>query len=796
MRRFVTPRNLRALVPASLLVLGGIGVALGGDERPDLFRQLRQELPTPNTYRTASGAPGHEYWQQQVDYIIDVELDDEAKRLTGSEEIRYQNNSPDTLKYLWVQVDANIYGPDSHAVLSGLAPSMDSMSFDRMRSTLARQRWDGAAEISRVVDQTGAELKHTIVDTMMRIDLPRPLKSGQDFSFGIDWTYEINDSKLVSGRTGYEYFEEDDNRLYEIAQWFPRLCAYTDYEGWQNKEFLGRGEFTLEFGDYLVRITAPEDHVIASTGMLQNPAEVLTADQQARLTKAETSDNPVFIITPEEAENNEASRARGKKTWVYKADNVRDFAWASSRKFIWDAMLMTVPISGDKTWAMSYYPNEAEPMWSKFSTHAVAQTVDVYSEHAFPYPYPVAISVNGPVGGMEYPMLCFNGPRPEKDGTYSLRTKSGLIGVIIHEVGHNWFPMIVNSDERQWTWMDEGLNTFVQYLAEQRWQDEYPSRRGEPRDIVSYMTSENSVPIMTNSESILQFGPNAYSKPATALNVLRETVLGRDLFDFAFREYSQRWMFKRPEPADLFRTMEDATSVDLDWFWRGWFYTTDYVDLSLTGLSRYRIDTRNPEVEKAIAQRERGELPQTLAAARNASMPKRVHAYPELADFYNTYDALEITGKDIEDYEKLLAGMESRDEELLRTELNFYVVEITNETGLPMPAILEFHYTDGTTEELRLPAQIWQKGNESISKLHMSIKEVESVVLDPHHETADANLADNHWPQRMEEGRIRLTTGGRWDRGGSNPMRAASEWEASQAEAATEDAKPKADGED
>ena len=560
----------RASLVVPFLLLLGLGAAFGTDgKRDDKFRQLEEILPTPNVYRTGSGAPGHEYWQQRADYRIDVELDDVENRITGSETITYHNESPDRLDYIWVQVDPNLFSPASHSVKTSLSPDLDSASFRTIRRALAYENWDGGAEITAVRDSEGRDIPHTIVGTMMRVDIPEPLESKSSTELSIDWTYLVNDSSTVgAGRTGFEYFEKDGNSIFEIAQFYPRVAAYNDVTGWQNKQYIGRGEFTLEFGDYHVHITVPDDHIVASTGELENPTDVLTDTQRSRLAAAEGTDEQVFVVTPEEARANESSTPTGKKTWVFNASNVRDFAFASSRKFIWDARHHPVE-GGNSTWAMSYYPNEGEPLWSRYSTTAVVHTLDTYSARTFPYPYPIAISVNGPVGGMEYPMICFNGPRPEEDGTYSARTKYGLISVIIHEVGHNWFPMVVNTDERQWTWMDEGLNSFVQYLSEQEWETDYPSWSGEPKGIVGYMTSTNQVPIMTNSESILQFGNNAYGKPATALNILRETVMGRELFDFAFQQYSRRWMFKRPMPADLFRTMEDASAVDLDWFWRG-----------------------------------------------------------------------------------------------------------------------------------------------------------------------------------------------------------------------------------
>ena len=736
---------------------------------PDKFRQLEELLPTPNTYRTASGAPGVDYWQQRADYVISVEIDDDAKTLTGQETITYHNNSPDRLSYLWVQLEQNIFAKDSDSSLTRGAPSFERQSYSGLRAMFERQKYDGAMRVTAVRDAIGNPLSHTIVKTMMRVDLPEPLASGQSVTFSIDWNYNINNTKFVRSRTGYEPFEEDGNSIYELAHWFPRMAAYTDVNGWQHKQFLGSGEFTLEFGNYLVRITVPDDHIVSATGVLQNQGEVLTDEQRLRLERSRTAKEPMFIVTPEEAKANESTEPTGKKTWIFRAQDVRDFAFATSRKFIWDAQ--GVDIEGRTVMAMSFYPNEGEPLWSRYSTQAVAHTLEVYSRLTFPYPYPVAQSVNGPVGGMEYPMICFNGPRPAKDGTYSSRSKYGLIGVVIHEVGHNWFPMIVNSDERQWTWMDEGLNTFVQFIAQQEWEDDYPGRRGEPKYITGFMKSDRQMPIMTNSESLLQFGSNAYAKPATALNILRETVMGRELFDFAFKEYSRRWMFKRPQPADLFRTLEDASGIDLDWFWRGWFYTTDHVNLGITGVSVYTVDTGNPDVEKPRRKKEREQEPITLTRLRNQDLEKRTHRFPALLDFYNEYDDLDITDKERRDYEKMMDGLEDWQKDMLAMEKRFCVVEFENKGGLVMPIIFEVEYADGTTEEFRVPAEIWRRNSETASKLVIAEKDIVSVTLDPHLETADVDRSDNVFPPRPEESKFKIIKSNRRWGGGSNPMR-------------------------
>ncbi len=723
----------------------------------DKFRQLEEILPTPNSYRSASGEPGPDYWQQRVDYTIDVRLDETDNSIHGSETIRYRNQSPHTLRYLWVQLDPNIFAPDSDAnrTRSGRIGFGNRASMGELDSILERtQRFDGRCMIESVTDSLGKGLDTFTVDTMMRIDLPEPLLSGQEFSLKIQWSYLINNSKLIGGRTGYEPFEKDGNSIYEIAQWFPRLAAFTDVTGWQHKQYLGQGEFTLEFGDYLVRITAPGDHIVAATGELQNPNEVLSDLQRERLEQARTAERPVLIVTPEEAKENEKEKTDQLKTWIFRAEAVRDFAFATSRKFIWDAQGHRV--NDNFVMAMSYYPNEGNPLWSKYSTHAIIHTLNVYSRYTFDYPYPVAISVNGPVGGMEYPMICFNGPRPKEDGTYSASTKYDLITVIIHEVGHNYFPMIVNSDERQWSWMYEGLNTFLQYLAEQEWEQDYPSQRGEPELIVPYMQSTNQVPIMTNSDSIMQFGPNAYSKPATALNILRETILGRELFDFAFKEYARRWKFKRPMPADFFRTMEDATARDLDWFWRGWFYTTDHVDIALDKIDMYMVDRRTPDEIAADEKAKREAQLPTLSKSRNKELTKRADQFPELKDFYNEYDPRSVTEQQRAAYQKSLEQLTEKEKELLANTDRFYRLQFRNVGGLVMPVIVLLTLEDGSTKEIRLPAEAWRVDANLCDTLVVTDQPIVKFELDPYRETADINRDNNHFPPVIEPTRFQL----------------------------------------
>jgi len=737
------------------------------------FQQLDSSIPTPSAQRNASGAPGAAYWQNRADYDISVELDDVKRSISGEATVTYHNTSPDALSYLWVQLDQNYlsHNADSRSVPNAKrGVDLEKISYNALDRLLAYEDYDGEMKISKLTDAKGTALPHAIVKTMLRLDLNEPLKAGADFVFKIAWSYPINDCERINARTGYEFFKEDGNCIYTIAQWFPRMAAYTDYAGWINKQFLGTGEFTLEFGDYTVRLTVPDDHIVAATGALQNADAVLSQAQRDRMKKAESEmKKPMFIVTPEEAKAAEKGKPKGNKTWEFKAANVRDFAFATSRKFVWDAMAVEgAMVNGKPVMAMSLYPKEGMPLWDKYSTHAIAHTIQTYSRFTFDYPYPVAWSVNGEVGGMEYPMICFNGPRPEKDGTYPEKTKYSLIGVVIHEVGHNYFPMIVNSDERQWTWMDEGLNSFIEYLTEEEWESDWKHKR-DGRSLVGYMRSTDRVPVMTNSESIADLGPNAYSQPSAALNILRENILGREAFDHAFKIYAKRWMFKRPTPSDFFRTMEEASGVDLDWFWRGWFYSVDHVDVSIDEVKWLQLDTRDPAIENPKKKKEKDELPQTLTKERNYPLPKRVDRFPELKDFYDSFDESKVLPSEKKKFETLIKGLkeEEIDPKLLQTKRNLYVIEFSNVGGLITPVILKVEYTDGTSEELNIPAEIWRFNTEKASKLHFTKKEIKSVIFDPRQELVDTDVENNFWPRRPVKSKFQLYK----DDKPTNPMR-------------------------
>jgi len=750
----------------------------------DAFRQLEVDLPSPNVYRTASGAPGTQYWQQRADHSIKVTLHEENQSISATQTIRYSNNSPDTLRYVWVQLDQNRFAEGSIGRLTATSNN-DVLSYGALAAAQRHEDVEHGFTIESVTDGRGRDLTYTIVDTMMRIDLPQALRSGQNTTFSIAWSFNIVEESVVGGRGGYDHFPESDTYLYFLAQWHPKMAAYTDYGGWKHQQFLGSGGFIQEFGDYDVEITVPADHIVSSTGVLQNESAVLTAEQRRRLNTARSSDKPVFIVTPEEAIENEKEGTTDTRTWVFKAENVRDFAWASSRKFIWDAMIHRQEGGEfDEVLAMSFYPQEAEPLWSQYSTHSVVHTLEVYSRFSFPYPYPTAQSVNAwEGGGMEYPMITFNGRRPDPfeadeddpdaankpERTYTRSDKHGLVGVIIHEIGHIYLPMTVNTDERQWTWMDEGINSFLQYLAELEWEENFHNHRENYsilEHVAEYMTSENQVPIMTQSDSVLFLGPNGYTKPAASLVVLRETVLGRELFDFAFREYSRRWMFKRPTPSDFFRTLEDASGVDLDWFWRGWYYSTDHVDVAVTGLREYKVSTRDPEIENDLNRQERAdEIPETLGQIRNREEGRttRLERFPELNDFYNENDEYTVTNADRNKYASLIDDLEDWERAALEraaVDDDFvYFVDFKNIGGLVSPLPLLITDIDGNEEFLMIPAEIWRRNSRGVSKMLIRDKAIASIEVDPRRETADADFSNNHYPSRIDKSRLELYKG-------------------------------------
>ncbi|HEY8919977.1 MAG TPA: M1 family metallopeptidase [Chitinophaga sp.] len=747
-----------------------------GSNHGTRFEQLGTMIQDPNMYRSASGVPGPKYWQQRADYDISATLDDAAQKLTGAETITYYNNSPDPLTYLWLQLDENEHNAKSDNQHFDGSHMSDKMSMRDVNGLLGTTK-DLGVKIVKLTDAGGNALHYVVNQTMMRIDLPKTLMPGEQIKLKIDWWYNISDRMTEGGRGGYEYFKEDGNYLYTMSQWYPRMAVYSDFQGWQNKQFTGRGEFALTFGNFHVKMTVPADHVVGATGECQNYKEMLSGAQFQRWQQAQSAKEPLEVVTLDEAKKGLQSKATATKTWVYEAQNVRDFAWVSSRRLVWDAMATNV--EGKKVMAMSYYGPEAYPLYRRYSTKVVAHTLKSYSAHTIPYPYPVAISVEA-ANGMEYPMICFNYGRAEKDGTYSEATKNGMIGVITHEVGHNFFPMIVNSDERQWSWMDEGLNTFCQFMAEQEWDNNFPSGRGPAHKIVDYMKmpKDKLEPIMTNSENIIQFGPNAYAKPATALNILRETIMGRELFDFAFREYARRWAFKHPTPADFFRTMEDASAVDLDWFWRGWFFGIEPVDVSIDSVRWYRLNTQDPAAVSSDDKAAYDLKADHIARTRNraAGVKFAVEQDTSLQDFYSKWDRFAVTDNDKTRYSQFVSSLTPEEKRLYDSKKNFYEVSFSNVGGLVSPLIIEWTFADGTKETDRISAYIWRKDEYHVTKVFAKDKEVVAIKLDPQRETADIDETNNSWPRVALPSKFELFRQQERPRGstaGPNPMQQA-----------------------
>jgi hypothetical protein len=707
------------------------------------FEQLDQMLPTPNGYRTGSGAPGPNYWQQRADYVLSAEVNDDTQVLTGSGTITYYNNAPEALNYLWLQLDQNLYADNSMTKLSSSSSIRDSVPAKMLMSSVNAVPYKGGFTVSNVKDETGKALGTTINYTMMRVELPKPLKTGEKFTFSLQWSYNINDRMLVGGRSGMEYFPEDKNYVYTVAQWYPRMCVFDDYEGWQNKQYLGGGEFALTFGNYDVKITVPSDHIVGATGWLQNPKDVLTPKQSELFEKARNSfDKPVIIVTQAEAIAKEKEKSKKKSTWNFKAENVRDFAFAHSRKFIWDAQAVKI---GDKNvLAQSLYPREGNPLWEQESTKAIKNTLEIYSERTIDYPYPTAYSIHTASIGMEYPMICFNFGRPKKGGAFTQRDKERMVGVIVHEVGHNYFPMIINSDERQWTWMDEGLNTFLEKETKRVRYPDFDLTSEIPKGQVSFMKGDKAMmrPIMAMSDNQSRYnGPNGYTKPSAALTLLRETVMGEELFDKAFKEYAQRWAFKHPKPADFFRTMEDASAVDLDWFWRGWFYSTDNVDVTLDEVRWLKVQKTTVDPEKKNVKSQQGDL--AVASGKGKA-----------TDFSNGPKEFVMTATPDRNYGEYTNRINEGE---LRTNLenkNLYELTFKNSGGLVSPIIIEWTYKDGTKELEKIPAEIWRTNENEVKKTFVKEKEVVNIVIDPKEETADVNTGDNVFPRKAGDSKF------------------------------------------
>ncbi len=530
-------------------------------------------FPPANERRRADGAPGPRYWQQRADYSIKATLDTTAKRLSASERIRYTNNSPDTLRFVWMQVDQNLFRPGSTGSLLFAAESRfggagfpGGFEIASLTQTAAPERPVAPKSRKRPPAPTPVPIKFRVDDTMMYVELAAPLAPGATTL--LDVAYQFNIPEHGADRMGRE------GSLYEIAQWYPRMAVYDDVHGWNTDQYLGQGEFYLEYGDIEYEVTLPSGYIVAGSGTLVNPEQVLTPVQRTRLAAAVTSDSAIAIITPEELTSGAARPTReGTLTWKFRAEQVRDVAWAASPEYQWDA-------SGwDGTLAQAYYRPAARDLWqdaAKMSRYSILE----YSTHWFRYPYPQISAVEGPVSGMEYPMVAMEAHGDDPASLYN---------VITHEIGHMWYPMTVGSDERRYAWMDEGFNTFINTFSEEDYwkRDDSQTRLSEAHFVTALDQTPTAQPIMTpanryrNNDNL---GALAYVKPSIMLLTLRNKVLGPEVFDTAFREYTRRWAFKHPQPSDFFRTIEEVSGRDLAWFWRGFFYTTAALDQAVEGV--------------------------------------------------------------------------------------------------------------------------------------------------------------------------------------------------------------------
>ncbi|MCM4158526.1 M1 family metallopeptidase [Antarcticibacterium flavum] len=600
-----------------------------------------------NTYRTASGRPGPDYWQNAADYNIEATLNDEAHTLTGKITVTYTNNSPEDLEFIWMYLEQNRFREDSRGSLT---------------TPIQGNRYDGDVDGGYTINNLQAKVKRStsskyiIDDTRMQVFFEEPITAnGGKATISMDFEYKIP----VEGMDRMGRLDVGDGTIYAMAQWFPQVAVLDDVVGWNVEPYLGAGEFYYDYGTFEYKITAPFDHIVVGSGALLNPRQVLSPKVRERMEQASRSDSTVYLIRPEEV-NDPSIRAKqeGTLTWHFKIENSRDVAFASSKAFIWDAAKIDLP-SGRKAMAQSAYPKESDGQdaWSRSTEYSKA-SVEHYSEKWYEYPWPVAVNVAADIGGMEYPGLNF----------CSWQSKgASLWGVTDHEFGHNWFPMIVGSNERRYAWMDEGFNTFINHYSTLDFNNgEYPSRLNRMRNMTGWFLNPNREGIDTYPDvaNLQNLGMIAYYKPAMGLFLLREYILGEERFDNAFRSYIKAWAFKHPQPNDFFNHMENVAGENLDWFWKGWFYGTGNIDIAIDGVQSYQGN---------------------------------------------------------------------------------YVISLSNRGDIPMPVEMRITYSDGDTEDKRLPVEIWQRGN-SWNYLLRTDKQVQSVELDPEKVLPDVNFSNDAWP--------------------------------------------------
>lgn len=620
----------------------------GLESNQDTFNEFTYRQGT--AYRSASGKPGPEYWQNGASYVIEAELDDSSNTIKGKVTIDYINNSPETLDFIWLHLEQNRFTEDSRGTLT------TPIQGNRYSGDL-----DGGYTLTNISATTGKKgtpsSKHIITDTRMQLFFndPIPAKGGRG-TVSMDFEFKIP----VKGMDRMGRLDVADGTVYALAQWYPRVAVFDDVEGWNIEPYLGAGEFYLGYGDFEYHITVPYDHIVVGSGELINPKEVLTKQQQDRMQQASQSDATVYIVSPEEVNNPSITRPKqeGTLTWKFRMSNTRDVAFASSKSFIWDAAKINLP-SGKKALAQSVYPKESDGQeaWGRSTEYSKA-SIEHYSEWWYEYPYPVAVNVAADVGGMEYPGLNFCSYESEGES---------LWGVTDHEFGHNWFPMIVGSNERKYAWMDEGFNTFLNHYSSVEFNNgEYGSTLNETRRFVGWLTNENRESIATYPDiaNTANLGMIAYRKPGMGLIMLREYILGEERFDNAFKSYIRAWAYKHPQPTDFFNHMENVGGEDLSWFWNGWFYGTGNIDISIDQVVPFGGDQ---------------------------------------------------------------------------------VIMLSNRGDIPMPVLMEVTYEDNSKERIKLPVEIWHKGDQW-NHLVKSDKTIKSVVVDPDRVTPDINSSNDSWP--------------------------------------------------
>lgn len=712
------------------------------------FSPLGSLVDPPSATRGADGRPTSTYWQQHIAYDIDATLDVERRVINAQAELRYTNNAPQALDAIWFEISPEATTKDAIAHRSATI-NVDSASVRDLRGLREQEERGGGLVVSSVADSEDRPLAFEARGTQLRVALPRPLASGQTVRIKLAWRVALVDLDRKGGRTGYMLLSSGDP-IFHIAQWYPQPVAFTDYGGWRNVPFVDHGEFAPELGDYNVSLTLPAGQLVAATGVLTNEADVLTGVERTRLARLRQGKVTEIVTAAEAATKRRSSETR---TWRFAARNVRDFALAASLRYRWDATLAGT----SAVRAMTFYPSEASALWRPLALPAIGHALDVYGRMTFDYPYPVVQAAFGPNDGMEHTMLAFSRYPPDgPNGTYSRERKRDFLWVLTHEVGHNWFPLIVNSDERAWTWMDEGLTSYLETLATLEWSGDYTTRPNLPAMLGAEREATGRQPPMTPANAVVDLFPTQYHRPAAALQVLRELVLGRETFDRAFRAYARAWMFKRPTPGDFFRTINQESGADLDWFWRAWFFSTDHVDLSLERVAALRLVAVPADAIPAPAD---ATPPANLTVLRNAAEGRRlmVEQVPRLADAYDRIPERTLAGATpsahaVVDVQRTLDALGQGGV--------FYELDIRNRGGVVSPVPIRIDYRDGTSERYVVPVELWFGDTKRAQHILWRAKSIRSVTLDPDAATGDVDRGNNGGAVPVTEATMRVRVDG------------------------------------